>query len=89
MLFTEIPFFFFLFLVSAMAVTHYKDYLGFGAPTAQSYGCCYCMTQEKLLMVISGNATCKEKDVDRFKQHVIQSLLDLAKVLQHGAGSKV
>jgi carnitine O-acetyltransferase len=74
---------------SSMAVTHYNDYLGFGAPAPDSYGCCYCMTGDQLLMVISANAACPEKDVNQFHDCIVQALLDLEQVLQHGIGSKV
>ena len=73
---------------SSMAVTHYEDYLGFGAPSPTSYGCCYCMTSDCLKMVISGNSLCTEKNVNRFHNHIEQAMIDLVQVLQSGV-SKV
>ena len=74
---------------SSMAVTNYRDYLGFGAPSPNAYGCCYCMTANALLMVISANAACSSKDVNVFHDDITQALLDLIQVLQTGTGSKV
>ena len=73
---------------SAMPVTHYKDFLGFGAPFPFSYGCCYSMTPDKCLMTITANASCKGKDVERFKGHVEGAMRDLIRVLQHGPGDQ-
>lgn len=73
---------------SAMPVTFYKDFLGFGAPSQQSYGCCYCMTAEGLLMVITASSLCPEKNVARFHDEIVRALNDLARVLQ-SANSKV
>ena len=74
---------------SAMPVTHYKDFLGFGAPFSFSYGCCYTMSSDKCLMTITGNASCEGKDVDRFKGHVEQAMRDLVQVLRDGSGAEV
>ena len=65
-----------------------KDFLGFGAPTLKSYGCCYCMTSNHLLMVITSSTTCIHKNVIRFQNEIIQGLNDLIHVLQ-STNSKV
>ena len=84
-------YFFFSFLLHVYKITKIKkikDFLGFGAPTLKSYGCCYCMTSNHLLMVITSSTTCIHKNVIRFQNEIIQGLNDLIHVLQ-STNSKV
>ncbi len=70
---------------SAMPVPRNDDFLGFGAPFPFSYGCCYCIDAEGLLMTITANASCRSKDVERFKGHVSDALRDLGSILARTA----
>jgi len=62
-----------------------RDFSGFGAPSASSYGVCYDVRDTSILMVVSSDRSSTGRDAARFGRAIQQALADICALLLSGA----